>query len=171
MTAPTPSMLIDVVDDRDHAVGTVPRESVLERGDNFRTAHVFVLDERDRLLLQRLAPKRPRHPNRWGSSVAAYLFAGETYEAAARRRLLEELGLEVPITQIGKAEMVDERSLKFVTLYGARSATPRNEEPGEISALVYRPLDWIANEIQRRRELFTPTFLALFERFGSDLLG
>src|SRR4029077_15998279 len=155
MPAPTSANLIDVVDDRDNAVGTVPRGFVLERGDNFRTAHVFVFDDAGHLLLQRLAPKRPRHPNRWGSSVAAYLFAGETYEKAARRRLAEELGLAVPITEIGKIEMSDERSLKFVTLYQARSDHPENGEPRQISALAFRPLDWIREAIGQERDLFT----------------
>ena len=60
---------------------------------------------------------RERHPERWGSSVAAYLYAGESYQEAAQRRLWEELGLEGPLRRIGKTRMADERSLKFVELY------------------------------------------------------
>jgi isopentenyl-diphosphate delta-isomerase len=168
MPSPTSSTLIDVVDTHDHEVGTVPRGAVLESGKNFRTAHIFVFDHMDRLLLQRLAPLRTRHPDRWGSSVAAYLFAGESYIGAARRRLREELEVEDPIQEVGKLEMLDERSLKFVTLFQAQSEHPRIGEPAEISALEFRSLEWIEEELGRNRELFTPTFVALFQRFSGD---
>ena len=166
MPAPTPSTLIDVVDTEDHEIGTVPRGAVLERGENFRTAHIFVFDRRGDLLLQRLAPARPRHPNRWGSSVAAYLFAGESYASAAERRLQEELDTETPVEEVGKLEMVDEESLKFVTLFRAESDHPRIGEPEEISALEFRSTRLIREEIARSTESFTPTFVALFEHFG-----
>jgi ADP-ribose pyrophosphatase YjhB (NUDIX family) len=166
MPAPTSATLIDVVDAEDHEIGRIPRGIVLERGDNFRTAHVFVFDGRGELLLQRLAPARTRHPDRWGSSVAAYLFAGETYETGARRRLREELDIESPIEEVGKFEMVDEQSLKFVTLFRTEYDNPKIGEPAGISALAFRPIAWIGEELARNPERFTPTFVALFDRFG-----
>jgi 16S rRNA (adenine1518-N6/adenine1519-N6)-dimethyltransferase len=169
MPSPTSSNLIDVVDSHDREIGTVPRGAVLERGENFRTAHVFVFDRHGDLLLQRLAPERPRHPDRWGSSVAAYLFAGESYAAAAQRRLYEELEVDAPIREVGKLEMLDERSLKFVTLFFAYTDHPRIGVPTEISALAFRSTDWIEKELARAPGLFTPTFAALFERFGRSL--
>lgn len=101
--------------------------------------------------------------------MAAYLFAGETYATAARRRLKEELRVEVPIEEVGKLEMIDERSLKFVTLFRAQADHPQIGEPGEISALEFRSIDWIADALSDDQSLFTPTFAALFERFRSTL--
>src|SRR5579884_4055272 len=110
MPAPAPASPIDSVDHEDHAIGTVPRGEVLRLGANFRTVHVFVFHE-ERLLLQRLSSLRERHPEHWGSSVAAYLHAGETYREAATRRLWEELGLEGSLHRVGKTRMEDEQSL------------------------------------------------------------
>ena len=119
MQAPGRTSLIDAVDERDEPIGQIPRGEALAAGVGFRTAHVFVLNGQGELLLQKLASGRERHPGRWGSSVAAYLNSGEGYADAATRRLREELGLALELRFIGKLEMRDGDSLKFVTLFMA----------------------------------------------------
>lgn len=94
MAAPSQDSLIGVVDARDRPVGTIERGRVLEAGKGFRVAHVWVYSG-ERLLLQQLGRHRERHPLAWGSSVAGYLHSGESYLEAGRRRLLEELGLDL----------------------------------------------------------------------------
>jgi len=168
MPAPTATTPIDAVDDRDRRVGTVARGDALRTGSNFRTAHVFVLNSRSEIVLQRLASTRERHPGRWGSSVAAYLYAGESYEHAAARRLREELGLGSPLREVGKLEMRDEGSLKFVTLFSAQGE-PEILEPDHISALKSCPLAKVDDELRADPSHFTPTFVQLYLTFGSDI--
>lgn len=93
--------MIEVVNEANEPVGTVPRAEVFDRGANFRTVHVLPFNARGDLLLQQLSSHRERHPLSWGSSVAGYLHAGEDYVTAARRRLREELALEIPLTADG----------------------------------------------------------------------
>lgn len=169
MPAPSPEALIDAVNERDEEVGTVPRGEALRQGQNFRTAHVFVLDSAGRLLLQRLAPQRKRHPGRWGSSVAAYLFAGESYHHGAARRMHEELGLDVPLAYLGKIEMRDTQSLKFVSLFLARSDWADILDPDHISEVEFWPVAAIEAALQERPAEFTPTFSELFSGFGKML--
>jgi isopentenyldiphosphate isomerase len=161
MPAPAKTSLIDWVDEEDHPVGRVPRGEVLQLGANFRTVHVFVFHGGD-LLLQQLAPTRERHPERWGSSVAAYLHAGEDYEQAARRRLWEELGLEGALTRIGKTRMEDERSLKFVELYTLLDGPVEIREPDHIAELRYWHPDELDSAIAESPASFTPTFLHVY---------
>jgi isopentenyl-diphosphate Delta-isomerase len=163
MPAPAATTLIDAVDAADRHVGEVARGAALGLGANFRTAHVFVFNSAGDLLLQRLAPKRGRHPRQWGSSVAAYLFAGETYLHAARRRAREELDLHVAMQQVGKIQMRDERSLKFVTLFTAEAAAARIREPEHIAELRFWSSLQLAGEIEAQPSAFTPTFLELYE--------
>src|SRR4051812_14416667 len=85
------AMLIDRVDRSDAVIGPIERRRVFELRANFRVVHVFVLDGRGRLLLQQIPHGGKRHPGHWGSSVAGYVFAGEGYDEAARRRLGQEL--------------------------------------------------------------------------------
>jgi isopentenyldiphosphate isomerase len=169
MPAPTPNTLIDTVNERDEKLGTIPRREALPEGLNFRTAHVFVLDGEGRLLLQRLSPRRDRHPGRWGSSVAAYLFAGESYREGASRRLTEELGIAAPLEMLGKIEMRDTDSLKFVSLFLARSDMAEIGEADHISELAYRPIEEVRAGLEENSGDFTPTFVELFAAFGNKL--
>ncbi len=164
MPAPAPTSPIDCVDAEDHPVGTVPRGQVLRLGANFRTVHVFVFHD-DRLLLQQLAPSRERHPQRWGSSVAAYLHAGESYEEAARRRLDEELGIEGSPELVGKTRMEDEHSLKFVELYTLLDGPAQIREPDHIEELRYWARDELDEAIAADAQRFTPTFLHVYQYF------
>jgi isopentenyl-diphosphate Delta-isomerase len=166
--APSASSLIDQVDPEDRPVGLVPRGEVLGIGANFRTAHVFVFHN-DRLLLQQLAPTRERHPCRWGSSVAAYLSAGETYEQAAERRLAEELGLQGQLDEVGKTCMQDGRSLKFVELYMLRDGPASIREPDHIAQLRYWETAELEDAIAKDSAMFTQTFLHVYEFFRQRL--
>lgn len=169
MSSPTAATLIDVVDGLDREVGIVARGEVLERGENFRTAHVFVLNDAGELLLQRIAPSRLRHPRRWGSSVAAYLFSGESYVEAAARRMTEELGIESPLREVGKLEMRDQQSLKFVSLFLAHGDAVANREPDHIAELAFWPIAGLRRAVESEPTSFTPTFVRLFQVFGGGL--
>jgi isopentenyl-diphosphate Delta-isomerase len=168
LPAPSASSLIDQVDPEDRPTGRIQRGEALQRGVNFRTVHVFVFHDQQ-LLLQRLAPTRERHPERWGSSVAAYLFAGESYEAAAHRRLKEELGLEGDLVRIGKTRMDDEHSLKFVELYAMQDGPAEIREPEHIAELRLWDLPTLDAAIEQSSAMFTPTFLTLYRFYRQRL--
>lgn len=170
MPRPGRTSLIDAVNDRDEPVGQIARGEALELGAGFRTVHVFLLNEKGELLLQKLAPERKRHPGRWGSSVAAYLNSGESYREAAARRLREELGLALPLQPVGRIEMRDERSLKFVALFVVIGAErPSVREPDHIEEIAYWPQPQVRAALAEAPEAFTPTFRELYGTFGGEL--
>jgi isopentenyl-diphosphate delta-isomerase len=165
MSRPSPGSFIDSVDEFNRPMGIVQRSSALELGANFRTVHVFVFDHVGDLLLQQLSPTRERHPLLWGSSVAGYLYAGETYETGARRRLAEEVGLSSPIHWRGVAPMRDEMSNKFVGLFTTTADNPVIGEPDHIAALEWRGLNRILDEVADEPDRFTPTLRRLLDYY------
>lgn len=165
MPAPTADSLIDRVDDQDRPIGRVPRGEALSSGAAFRTVHVFVIDSADRLLIQRLAGTRDRHPGKWGSSVAAYLYAGEDYQQAAERRLDEELGLREPLRYQGKVRIRDASSMKFVALYTTHSDEATIRERNHIAEIAWRSLAQLDEQMRKEPSVFTPTFLELYDFF------
>lgn len=169
MPAPSRTSLIDAVNDRDEPIGKVARGKALETGASFRTTHVFVLNGEGDLLLQKLAAQRERHPGRWGSSVAAYLNSGESYEQGASRRLYEELGLILSLQPLGKLRMRDEHSLKFVSLYLGIDGDAVIRERDHIEEIAYWPQARVRSAIEAQPRQFTPTFRELYRAFGSDL--
>jgi isopentenyl-diphosphate delta-isomerase len=133
---------------------------------------VFVFDSEGQLLIQQLSASRDRHGMLWGSSVAGYLFAGESYRDGAIRRLREELGLTTSIRWRGMMPVDDENSRKFVGLYSTVANNPSIHEPDEISSLQWRTIPQLVADVGRSPSQFTPTFrdlLSFYVRsFGDD---
>lgn len=165
MSTPSESDLIDIVSDEDVPVGVIERGEVHESGANFRVSHVFVLNSSDQLLLQELGTERTHQPFRWGSSVAAHVLAGESYEDAAKRRVREELLINIPLTDKFKIRVQEGTSIKFVTLFVGRSDVARIGEPKHSAALAFRDLDSVRAEMAANPATFTDTFRDLFESF------
>jgi isopentenyldiphosphate isomerase len=55
--------------------------------------HVLVRHSKGALFLQKRASTKRVQPGKWDSSVGGHLLPGESYEAAAKRELQEELGI------------------------------------------------------------------------------
>jgi isopentenyldiphosphate isomerase len=170
MTAVTEEMVIDSVDRDDEPIGLIRRNEVFSKRVNFRVAHDLIFNSCGELLVQQLANTRTRHPGYWGSSVAAYLFAGESYEAAAERRLAEELGVYgVPLRYIGKTSMVDEGSEKFIGVFVATSDGPFHFDRSHIEKIEFLPTG-VIHELQASgARRFTPTFLNVLRFYESRM--
>lgn len=158
--------LVDVVDGRDQVVATMPRRRLLPAGANFRVVHIFLFNSQGELLIQRIAPGL-RHETMWGSSVAGYVHSGESYEAAATRKLQNELGIVVPLRALGKTSMFDNSSTKFIGVYQAEYDGPMSPDPYQISEVVFKSLPAIETDRQLGNRAFTPTFLRLLDQYLS----
>ncbi|PYX10721.1 MAG: hypothetical protein DMG88_01550 [Acidobacteria bacterium] len=170
MAAVSEEMLIDAVDQNDVPTGVVPRHEVFKQGVNFRVAHDLVFNSRGELLVQQLATTRTRHPGYWGSSVAAYLFAGESYRAAAERRLAEELGIQgVPLNYVGKTWMEDNGPHKFIGVFTAIHDGPFSFDRNHIEKLEFLPRQIIRDLQAAGSRTFTPTFLRVLSFYESRM--
>ncbi|HRU06803.1 MAG TPA: NUDIX domain-containing protein, partial [Candidatus Brocadiia bacterium] len=56
---------------------------------------VMVFDKKGRLFLQKRADTKDVEPGKWDQSCSGHCAAGEDFEAAARREVMEELGFSV----------------------------------------------------------------------------
>ena len=158
--------LVDTVDSNNRVIGASRRFELIENGLNFRTVHIIVIDEKRRIVLQKLPANHPRSPERLGSSVAGYLLEGETYDLAAHRKIKDELGFDADLTEIGDFRMIDVNSQKFVRVYkctheGAIDSFNRRE----ISALRHRDVLWLEINTHLFPQKFTPTFLRVFRLY------
>ena len=163
-------MLVDAVDQNDAPIGVIRRNEVFSQHANFRVAHDLIFNARGELLVQQLANTRTRHPGYWGSSVAAYLFAGESYQAAAERRLAEELGIHhVRPTYIGKIAMEDEGSHKFIGVFAAIHDGPFTFDKKHIERLEFLPRQVIHELQAAEARTFTPTFLRVLSFYENRM--
>lgn len=164
----TPEMVIDVVDENDLPAGLIERKDVFIQRANFRVAHTLIFNASGELLVQRLARTRMRHPGYWGSSVAAYIFAGESYEGAAQRRLAQELGISgLRLNYVGTTSMEDDGCLKFIGVFSANHSGPFRYDPTHIDALEFLPRSMIHALHSDGTRVFTPTFLQVLSFYES----
>jgi isopentenyl-diphosphate Delta-isomerase len=167
LPAPTADTLIDRVDDLDRPIGTILRGEALQPGVGFRVAHVLVKNNQGQMLLQQVGAHRRRSALRWGSSVAAYLFAGESYSDAASRRLREEIGLTTPLRYLGKVRMVDEGAIKFIGVFDTMAQQASVMEPDHIETLSFWNLKTIGQALRKDPSAFTETFPFVFKLYLS----
>ncbi len=88
--------LLDLVDESGCVVGTASRfECHAGCSHAHRAVHVFVKNSAGAIFLQKRARTKLIQPGRWDTSVGGHLASGESYEDAAARELLEELGVRL----------------------------------------------------------------------------
>jgi len=169
---PYPEMTVNTVDDHDSVMGTIARKFVLPTAHNFRVAHLLLSNSRGEILLQQLARSRDRHPLAWGSSVACYLFAEETYEEAIRRRAVQELGCEPgAIVFRGRTAMQDIDSRKFIGIFTGHSEGPFHIDKAQIERVEFVAPNEIEQAVRSGSRTFTPTFRHILSVAGPFLRG
>jgi isopentenyl-diphosphate delta-isomerase len=85
---------VDVLDSSGRPVGIRKSKSgVHQDGDWQGAAHVWILNRKGQILIQRRSPTKENWPNLWDVSVAGHISAGERPVETAIREAREELGI------------------------------------------------------------------------------
>ena len=78
-----------------------------------RSVHVWIVNSKNEVLLQKRSPLKDNHPDKWDISAAGHVSAGEDYIISALRETEEELGLKIEsaeLMQIGELTQMSERA-------------------------------------------------------------
>jgi len=127
---------MDIVNEADEVVGRDTRANVHARHEIHRGVHVFVINARDELLLQLRSATTATYPGHWDASVGGQVVAGETYLAAARRELVEELGCHADTLElVGKYNSYSARQREKRALFVHRGDGPFQPAADEIDAI------------------------------------
>lgn len=160
--------VFDVVNEDDEVVGRARRDEVHGNPSLIhRVAHVLVFNAAGELFLQHRAADKDVQPNKWDTSVGGHVDAGERYEAAARREMSEELGIEGPrLERLYRYRHANDYESEMVTTYRAVWDGPIEIDPGEISEGRF----WTLAAIDAASpDVFTPNFLDELARFRAWL--
>ncbi|MFH1058164.1 MAG: NUDIX domain-containing protein [Pseudomonadota bacterium] len=131
--AQDPNEPLPVVDAQDRVVGQAPRWRIHRDGLRHRAVHVIVLDGRGRVYLQLRSAAKDSHPGQWTSSASGHVDPGEGYDAAARRELGEELGLDLTPTPVGRLAAGPATDNEFTAVYLLATDQPPSPNPVEIA--------------------------------------
>jgi isopentenyl-diphosphate delta-isomerase type 1 len=127
---------MDIVNEADEVVGRDTRANVHARHEIHRGVHVFVVNARGELLLQRRSATKASYPGYWDASVGGQVAAGETYLTAALRELVEELGCHADTLElVGKYNAYSVRQREKRTLFVHRYDGCLHPAADEIDAI------------------------------------
>jgi 8-oxo-dGTP pyrophosphatase MutT (NUDIX family) len=152
--------LVDVVDDDDRVVATVTRAEMRARRLQHRCVSIAVVGSDGRLLVHRRAGTKDVWPGMWDLAAGGVVAAGESYDAAARRELAEELGVEgVELEPLGEGRFADESVALIGRGYRCTHDGPFAFTDGEIDEV--RWVDRAALDALMASERFVPDNVAL----------
>ncbi len=89
-----------LVDGNDTPVGTMEKMEAHRKALLHRAFSVFIFNTKGEMLLQQRAPEKYHSAGLWTNACCSHPRPGEETEAAAQRRLREELGFTTPLKKI-----------------------------------------------------------------------
>ena len=100
---------IDIFDENNNPTGQIKEKGKAhEEGDFHRTAHVWIINDKNELLLQKRSEQKDSFPGCYDISSAGHIPAGDNYGQSAVRELKEELGIVVR-----ESELIDCGNRRF----------------------------------------------------------
>ena len=117
------------------------------------------------LLLQRRAAGKYHPGGLWANTCCSHPRWGESADACARRRLREELGLELPLTEFGvvryAARVGDLFENEIAHCYFGTvddAATPLNPDPDEVMETAWRDLGEVLRDVAANPDRYAEWF-------------
>ncbi|MBB4636273.1 isopentenyl-diphosphate Delta-isomerase [Longimicrobium terrae] len=158
-----------LVDENDAEVGVLEKQLAHTEGRLHRALSVFVVNGEGQMLLQRRAASKYHSPGLWTNTCCSHPRPGERVDAAARRRVREEMGFDCPMepafTFVYRADVgqgLVEHEFDHVFL-GRWEGEP-NPEPGEVDGWRWASPEEIEDEMRADPAAFTPWFRIVLAR-------
>lgn len=152
--------MVDIVDDDDQVVMTVPRAEMRARRLQHRAVSIAVTSSDGRLLVHRRADDKDLWPGMWDMAAGGVVAAGETYDDAACRELAEELGVVAgEVEHLGEGRFRDDSVALIGRGYLVVHDGPFTFTDGEIAEVRWVDRAQLAELL--RDERFVPDSLAL----------
>lgn len=163
-----PMEMCDVVDLDDRILESRLRSEVHVNNLLHRAVHLWILNSRGELFLQKRSPWKINHPDQWCSSAAGHVDTGETYEEAGHREMREEIGVDCPLVKFWKVGATEETGFEFVEYFVGCHDGPFVFAPGEVETGAFFPVDQIARWIKSSPDDFTPLFKMAAAKFLNE---
>lgn len=162
---------VDIVDENDRVIGVDTRENVHHNHQIHRGIHVFVVNTKGELLLQKRSLLKKDRPGYYDASVGAQVRSGETYDQAATRESMEELGFNPKVlTVICNYKSYSSRQRENRRLFIVHYDGPFNIDKQEVASIEFLSIHKIQEMIDRG-ERFTTGFIISFKHYQESIKG
>lgn len=141
------------------------RKEVHQKGLWHKVVHIWILNSKGEFLIQKRSPTKITYPNMWVMSCEGHSSTGDSSQEAAIRELSEELGLDVPVSDLKflfsykrEAQLKDDYIARhFIDVYLIQKdilLSELNLQTDEVSEV-----DWISvSDYKKKIKASDPTF-------------
>ena len=163
-----------LVDGNDSVTGHSTKEQCHNgNGVLHRAFSIFVFNSKNELLIQKRSAEKPLWPLFWSNSVCSHPRKGEDYPEAVSRRLLDEVGLHLPVQFLFKFQyQANYKQLgaekELCSVFTGRCDDLPIVNDSEIADWRYVSFDKLQNDIDARPEKYTPWFKTELKRIRKD---
>lgn len=165
---------IDIFDENNNPTGNVKeKQQAHEDGDFHRTAHVWIINNKNELLLQKRSANKKTHPNCWDISGAGHIRAGESVIEGAIRELKEELGIKVKEKDLNYIAIIkntnNSKNMEFQYVYLLKCNKKieeyifEDDEVSEVKNIYFEDLEKMVQEKAEGLLLHNEEYKKLFE--------
>ncbi|MGL4583532.1 MAG: isopentenyl-diphosphate Delta-isomerase [Flavobacterium sp.] len=162
--------LVILVNEQDEQVGVMGKMEAHEKALLHRAFSVFILNENNEVMLQQRASEKYHSPLLWTNTCCSHQRVGETNIEAGRRRLMEEMGFEVELSDvfsfIYKAPFdngLTEHEFDHVMIGYYDGEPTINLE--EVESWKWMSIEGIKLDMEQHPEVYTEWFKIIFSKF------
>jgi len=165
---------IAFVDEDDNVIGSGTKEQAWVDGNIHRIARLLVFNSKGELLIHKRSDKLANLPGKWDQSAAGHVDEGEDYLEAAKRELMEEVGIGgVELVEVGKfyQDEIDEDGKvkkRFNMLYEAMYDGEVNFDENEVSEIKWIQMDELKQWISEKPKELTQGFIDSVELYEAN---
>ena len=159
-----------LVDQDDQPIGSIGKIEAHKKALLHRAFSIFVMNSKNELLIQQRAFGKYHSPGLWTNTCCSHQREGESNIEAGKRRLMEEMGMSVPLdelfTFIYKASFdngLTEHELDHV-MVGFSEEDPKINT-NEVAAFKWIHIDDVKEDLENNPENYTVWFAIIFNRF------
>ncbi|MFZ4769425.1 MAG: isopentenyl-diphosphate Delta-isomerase [Ferruginibacter sp.] len=163
-----------LVNEQDEPVGSMDKMEAHEKGLLHRAFSVFIFNKNGEMLLQQRAIDKYHSGGLWTNACCSHPSPNEGSDAAAQRRLKEEMGFNTPIQKIFvfayKTDFdngLTEHEVDHVFIGNYDGAI--KPDPTEVKSYAYMAMDVIRESIDKEPHLYTSWFKIAFPKLETYL--
>ncbi len=161
---PSAMELMDVVNENDEVIESLPRREIHDRKLLHRAVHVFLQNKLGEIYLQLRSHLKDTHPCKWDSSASGHVDPGESYPACAERELWEEVWVQpkgelIRIARLDASEATDQ---EFIEVFLAEAKGKIRVHGKEVDSGRWFAPDFIEQWIETRPQDFATGFITCF---------
>ena len=164
-----------LVDEHDNETGSMEKMEAHRSGALHRAFSVLIFNGKGDLLIQKRSKAKYHSAGLWTNTCCSHPRPGEKIEHAAKRRLKEEMGMDVLpvlshkfIYKVNLGNGLTEHELDYV-FFGVTEAAPV-VNPTEVEDWKFISMDDLRNEMDKNPETFTHWFKIILKEWEKIIM-